>query len=334
MLKKGMLSVILTVALALSMAACGSGGGAASTGGGGGGNKAEAAAGEDFHIAYAAVTTSLAPWVVALANEFEAMCRNNGWEYDMYDGEGNPTVQTEQINSIIADGDVDLLVLFPVDSEMGVQYVTDLNAAGIDVITMGSDVSEAGQAYVKCYVGPDQERMIGYDTDFIKDSFGADTPLNYVILSGFDMQYDYIVRERAVNDGFAGTAYNQLDVSYCGASRDAAMENMSNYLVAYDDIDFVVCLSDEFALGAIQAIEAAGKIDDITVVSVECFQASIPLVKEGKLDQTVTMTGKDVVAKLDEVVKAYLAGETLDYYQYSVIEPVTMDNADAVSPEY
>jgi ribose transport system substrate-binding protein len=332
MMKKRMLAITLIAALALSMAACGGGG--SGTGESGGDRAATGESGGDFHIAYAAVTTSLAPWVVALANEFKSMCESNGWIYDVYDGEGNPTVQTEQINSIIADGDVDMVVLFPVDSEIGVQYVTDLNAAGIDVITMGSDVSEAGQGFVKCYVGPDQEQMIAYTTDYVKDTFGADTPLNYVILSGFDMQYDYIVRERAVNTGFEDTAYNQLDVSYCGASRDAAMENTANYLVAYDDIDLVVCLSDEFALGAVQAIEAAGRIDDITVVSIECFRASIPLIKEGKLDLTVTMTGKDVIAKLDEVVKAYLAGDALDYYQYSKIEAVTADNADSVSPEY
>jgi ribose transport system substrate-binding protein len=334
MLKKRIFSIVSVVVLALSMVACGGGGGGAAETGGNDESQVSADGGGDFHIAYAAVTTSLAPWVVALANEFETMCKDKGWEYDVYDGEGNPAVQTEQINSIIADGNVDLVVLFPVDSEVGVQYVKDLSAAGIDVITMGSDVSEAGQEYVKCHVGPDQPSMIGYTTDYIKDTFGADAALNYVILSGWDMQYDYIVREQAVNDDFADTAYNQLDVSYCGASRDTAMENMANYLVAYDDIDFVVCLSDEFALGAIQAIEAAGKIDDIDVVSVECFRASIPLIKEGKLDLTVTMTGKDVIAKLTEVLDTYLAGDTLDYYQYSKIEPVTKDNADAVSPEY
>jgi ribose transport system substrate-binding protein len=287
-----------------------------------------------FHVAYAAVTTSLAPWVVALANEFGEMGKRNGWEYDVYDGEGNPTVQTEQINSIISDGEVDMVVLFPVNGEVGVQYVKDLSAAGIDVITMGSDVAADGQSLVKCYVGPDQVGMVNITTDYIKETYGPDKPLNYVILSGFDAQYDYILREKAVNDGFAGAKYNQLAVSYCGASRDVAMEKMANYLVTYDNIDFVACLSDEFALGAIQAIDEAGKTGQIPVVSIECFKASIPMIKEGKLAITVTMTGRNTILKLEEVLKAYLKGETLAYNQYSLIEPVTKATADSVSPEY
>jgi len=289
---------------------------------------------KDFHVAYAAVTTSLAPLVVALANEFGEMCKRNGWKYDMYDGEGNPTVQTEQINSIISDGDVDLVVLFPVDSEVGVQYVKDLRAAGIDVITMMSDVTADGQALVKCYVGPNQASMMNIVTGYIKETFGPDKPLNYVILSGFDIQYDYFLREKAVNDGFAGTKYNQLAVSYCGASRDVAMEKMANYLVTYNNIDFVACLSDEFALGAIQAIDEAGKTGKITVVSIECFKASIPMIKEGKLAITVTMTGRNTILRLEEVLKAYLRGETLDYNQFSLVEPVTKATADSVFPEY
>jgi ribose transport system substrate-binding protein len=288
----------------------------------------------DFHVAYSAVTTSLAPWVVALANEFGEMCKRNGWEYDIYDGEGNPTVQTEQINSIISDGEVDMVVLFPADGEVGVQYAKDLTAAGIDVITMGSDVAADGHALVKNYVGPNQAGMVNIATDYIKEVYGPDKPLNYVILSGFDVQYDYVLREKAVNDGFAGTKYNQLAVAYCGASRDVAMEKMANYLVTYNNIDFVVCLSDEFALGAIQAIDEAGKTGQITVVSIECFKASIPMIKEGKLAITVTMTGRNTVLRLEEVLKSYLRGETPEYNQFSLIEPVTTATADSVSLEY
>jgi ribose transport system substrate-binding protein len=263
------------------------------------------------------------------------MCKRNGWQYDLYDGEGNPAVQTEQINSIISDGEADLVILFPVDSEVGVQYVKDLNAAGIEVITMGADIGLEGQGLVKCYVGPDQPGMVNFATDYIKETFGPDEPLKYVILSGFDVQYDYMIREKAVNDSFADTNYTQLAVSYCGASRNTAMERMANYLVTYNDIDFVVCLSDEFALGAIQAIDEAGKGGEITVVSIECFKASIPMIKEGKLAITVTMTGRNTILKLEEVLKSYLKGEPLQqYHQFSVIEPVTKENADSVSPEY
>lgn len=289
---------------------------------------------ENLKIAYAAVTTSLAPWVIALANNMQEMCDRNGWTLTMYDGEGNPSTQTEQINSIIADHDVDLVILFPADSEVGITYVQQLNAAGIPVLTLGSDVTEAGQAGTLCYVGPSQDALVKYGADYIIDKFGKDTALDYVILSGWDAQYDYKLREAAVNADFADTNYNQLAVKYCGASRDTAFEEMSNLLTTYDKIDFVFALSDEFALGAIQAIAQAGRTDEITVVSLEAFQEGLNAVENGTLAVTVTMRADKVIDKLEEVLTALIAGETLAHAQPSEIVGVTIDNVKDVSVEY
>lgn len=324
-MKKRILALALVCAVALTATACG--GGSSSAGG---------AAGEEkqYHVVYSAVTTNLAPWPIEIAKNFEEMCKRNNWKYDVYDGEGNPQLQTEHIASIISDGEADLVVLFPAVSDVATQYVKDLTAAGIDVITLASDVSPDGQSMVKCYVGPDQYAMIKYGADYIINKFGKDSALNYVVLSGFEVQNDYQEREKAMNTSFADTNYNQLAINYCGASRDVAMEQMASYLITYDNIDFIFCFSDEFALGAIQALDQAGKTGQIPIVSAECFKESIPALKEGKMDLTVTMTGKNVVLKLEESIKALREGKTLDYYQASVIEPVTKDNADSVSPEY
>jgi len=290
---------------------------------------------ENLHAAYAAVTTSLAPWPIALVNSMQKVFDENGWTLDVYDGEGSPATQTEQINSIISDGEVDLVILFPADSEVGVTYVQQLNAAGIPVITLGSDVTGDGQSGVVCYVGPNQEELVSYGANYIKDTFGTEEELNYVILSGWEAQYDYVLREAAVNKFFEGTPYNQLAVKYCGASRDTALEEMNNLLTAHDDIDFVFALSDEFALGAIQAIDQAGRSDEITVVSMEAFSEGISAVEEGTLAVTVLMRGDKVVEKLAEVLQALTTGGSIDgYEQNSELVEITIDNASAMKAEY
>ena len=140
--------------------------------------------------------------------------------------------------------------------------------------------------------------------------------------------YDYIVREAAVNEFFAGKGYNQLSVKYCGASRDNAYEEMSALLVANKNIDFVFALSDEFALGGIQAIKEAGyKPGQISVVSLEAFIGSMTQLKEGWMQITVTQTGSDIINKLDEVIGSWMKGEAIDYSQLSVGTPITKANA-------
>ncbi len=326
---KKLLALVLACALVLSLAGC-SGSSKTTPTASGSESAAPSASSvalpKDFTLAYAAVTTNLAPWVKAIADTMQQRCDSNGWKLITYDGKGDVNTQTDQIASIISDKEADLVVLFPVNSDTGITYVKDLTNVGIPVITLGSDVSPDGQSMVKCYVGPDQKAMIKLDTDYIIKLFGETAEKNYVILSGFQGQFDYIVREQAVKDDFASTKLNLLDVAYCGASRDTAMEKMTTYLNTYDNIDFVFCLSDEFALGAIQAIDAAGKTGKIHVVSVEAFKASLQAISDGKLDQTVTMKGADVVAKLIEIIPQVMVGNEIDYYQASESKAINKDN--------
>lgn len=319
---KKLLSLVLVCVLMLALAACG---GSTTTTSASPAASA-AALPKDFTIAYAAVTTNLAPWVKAIADTMQQMCDKNGWKLITYDGKGDVNTQTDQIASIISDKEANLVVLFPVNSDTGVTYVKDLTAAGMSVITLGSDVSPDGQSMVKCYVGPDQKAMVKYGADYLIKLFGTTTEKNYVILSGWQGQYDYVVREQAVKDDLAGTKFSLLDVAYCGASRDTALEKMTTYLNTYNNIDFVFALSDEFALGAIQAIDAAGKTGQIRIVSLEAFKDSLQAIKDGKMDLTVSMKGADVVAKLIEIVPKVMAGEKVDYYQASTTNVITKDN--------
>ncbi|NTV89151.1 MAG: sugar ABC transporter substrate-binding protein, partial [Clostridiales bacterium] len=289
----------------------------------------------DFHVAYAAVTTSLAPWVIALAKNFEEMCKAKGWKYSIYDGMGDVTTQTEQINSIISDGEADLVILFPADSEVGVTYVQQFKDANIPVITLGSDVKEAGQANVKCYVGPNQREMVDYMSDYVIKKLGTTDEQNVVCISGWQAQYDYIVREDEMKKKFeAAPNYKILATEYAGASRADAKTIMEKFLVAYPDIDVVFCMSDEFALGAIVALEAANKLDKVTIVSLEGFQEGFDAIKAGKMDMTVTMTAANVISKLGEVIEPVMTGAKVDYLQYSKVEAVTKENVANFKGEY
>jgi ABC-type sugar transport system substrate-binding protein len=291
--------------------------------------------GDKFKVVYAAVTTSLAPYVIVIANAFEEMCKRNDWDYEVYDGEGNPTVQTEQIDNIAADGDADLCVLFPVDSAVAVSYVKKLSEADITTFTLVSDVTEEGQSFVPYFITNDNPAYGKAQADYAIEKFGADAGLNYVILSGWQAQLDYQYRENGVLDGLKDTNYNHLNTAYCGASRDTAMETMAQYITTYgDDLDIVFCLSDEFALGAIQAIDAAGLTGKITVLSMEIFKESVDMIKQGKMDMSITQSGVELVGVLENTIKSWLSGEIIDRVQYLDGTIVTKENVDTVTPEY
>jgi ribose transport system substrate-binding protein len=62
---------------------------------------------------------------------------------------------------------------------------------------------------------------------------------------------------------------------------------MENLLEAYPDIDAVFAQNDEMALGAIEAIKAAGKLGKIIVVGFDAIPDAIEAVKKGEMAATI-----------------------------------------------
>lgn len=329
---KKFFALVLSLAMVVSLAACGSSSassGDTSSSAGSGDASATAEVPEDLTIAFLNVTDSLAPFPQYILEDFQAICDENGWTLLDYDGQGDVNTQTDQVNSVISDGEADLALLFCVDSDAGVTYVQDLTDAGIPVITFGSDVSEDGRDVVSCFVGPDQDDLVQQETSYIIDELGTDSDAGYIVLSGFEGQYDYIAREAALTDCFADTQFQMLgDVQHCGASRDTAMEDTTTLLNQYkDQVKFIVCLSDEFALGAIQAVSDAGMTGQVEIISVEAFQESLQQIEDGNMSATVTMTSQAVADKLGEVIPKVIAGDKVDYQQNIEQTLITKDNA-------
>jgi ABC-type sugar transport system substrate-binding protein len=334
---KKFVALLLAFVMMLSLAACGS----SDTSGDdtssddstvsedqGEGDDATVEVPEDITIAFLNVTDSLAPFPQYILEDLQAICDENGWTLLDYDGQGDVNTQTDQVASVISDGEADIALLFSVDSDAGVGYVEDLTNAGIPVVTFGSDVSESGRDNVACFVGPNQDDLVEQTTGYIIDKLGSDSDAGYIVLSGFEGQYDYIAREAALENCFADCSFTLLgDVQHCGASRDTAMESATTLLNQYgDQVKFIVALSDEFALGAVQAVDSCGLTGQVDIISMEAFNESLSKISDGSISSTVTMTSQAVADKLAEVIPQVLSGASLDYQQYIEQNLVTADN--------
>lgn len=335
---KKIMAIILAVSLMLVMASCTSGTTATSptTGTSGAATALQPKNGSKFKIVYAAVTTSLAPWTVALADNFQKQCDDNGWDCEIYDGMGDQQKQASQIDTVITNSDsVDLCVIFPTDPNSGATYAQKLSEAGVPVIMLNCDIAAESQQYAKAYVGPDNAKMTGELVKYVETKLGADKALNYVCISGVQVQQDYIEREKGLAAEIANTKYTQLgSTQYAMSDRSKAKTYMESFLTQYPNIDVFFGLSDDLTLGGIQAIEAAGKTSDITVVSIDGMNEAFQAIKDGKLDMTVQNPASEFMSKFAEVSKKLFNGDSVDYYQYTTYNVITKDNVDQFTPEY
>ncbi|MDV3428547.1 MAG: substrate-binding domain-containing protein, partial [Bacillota bacterium] len=112
--------------------------------------------------------------------------------------------------------------------------------------------------------------------------------------------------------------------------RATAMKVMENILQANPEIDGVYAANDEMALGCLEAIEAAGRLDKITLIGCDDIDDTKTAIKAGKVEATIAeppfYLGKSAV----ETALKSLKGETVEKHLILPSTLITKANVDTV----
>ena len=140
-------------------------------------------------------------------------------------------------------------------------------------------------------------------------------------------------RADGFNEAIAGTQIETIDSQTGDFTRDGGKKVMEGFLQKYgvDGIDLVFAHNDDMALGAIEAIEAAGGKPgtDIKIVSIDAVKDGMQALVDGKINYIVECNPLlgDYAADL---VKKVLAGETVEKQNYGKDGSFTQEQAKAV----
>jgi ABC-type sugar transport system substrate-binding protein len=103
---------------------------------------------------------------------------------------------------------------------------------------------------------------------------------------------------------------------------------MENWVQLNSQINAVVAHNDEMALGAYDALKAAGKADNIFIIGIDGIAAAFQSVKDGGLTASILQDSKTIAERsIDAAIKLANGGtvEKLDDIPYAL---VTKDNVD------
>ncbi len=112
-------------------------------------------------------------------------------------------------------------------------------------------------------------------------------------------------------------------------SRDKAQDLMTNWISSGEEFDAVFGNNDEMAIGAIQAMKAAGiSMDDVVVGGVDATQDALVSMKAGEMDVTVfqDLAGQGA-GSIDTALKL-ANGEEVDQTVFIPFKLVTPENID------
>ena len=118
-----------------------------------------------------------------------------------------------------------------------------------------------------------------------------------------------------------------IDEQTANWSRDEAQDLMTNWLSSGEPFDFVLANNDEMAIGAIQAMKAAGiDMADVQVGGVDASQDALLAMQAGDYDVTVFQDAFGQGAGSVDTALALARGETVDQKVYIPFQLVTPDN--------
>ena len=119
-----------------------------------------------------------------------------------------------------------------------------------------------------------------------------------------------------------------IDEQTANWSRDEAQDLMTNWLSSGEEFQFVLANNDEMAIGAIQAMKAAGMdMADVQVGGVDASQDALLAMQAGDYDVTVFQDAFGQGAGSVDTAIALANGESVDqkvYIPFVLVTPANM----------
>lgn len=265
-------------------------------------------------------------FITLMVEGMEEKADELGCDLVMLDAQNDAQNQITQVENLIAQN-VDIIVVAAVDSDAIVPALDMCEEAGIPLVGVNMLINTEEPYH---YVGPDDVLAGELEMQNAIDAIGGEG--NVVILEGPIGQSAQIQRlEGNMNilKKYEGKV-ELLAQQTANWSREEALSLVENWIETFGGkIDAVVAQNDEMALGAIQALEAAGVKDKVVVTAVDAIKDGCNAVKEGKLLGTVyqdaALEGQEAVQKAFDVLEGKVTEKKLDYIDMPWI---TTENVD------
>ena len=295
-------------------------------------------------MAQGAAAQTVAVSMARFDDNFLTVLRNGMEEYagtlegvdlQIEDAQNDVAKQLDQINNFVASG-VDAIIVNPVDTSATQAMSDAAAAAGVPLVYVNREpVNVDTLPDNQAFVASDERESGTLETKEVCRLFkeaGKTEASVYVIMGELSNQ---AAQQRTqdihdvIDSGECGVTLNIIDKQTSNWMRDEAQNLMTNWLSSGAEFDGVIANNDESAIGAIQAMKAAGiDMKEVVVGGVDATQDALQAMQAGDLDVTVFQDaagqGK---GSLDAALKL-AKGEAVEQKVYIPFQLVTPANID------
>lgn len=257
----------------------------------------------------------------------------SGVNLQIEDAQTDISKQRSQVDNFIASG-VDAIIMTLADTSAAPGISEAAEKAGIPLVYLNLEPDNVGTLPEKqAYVGSketDAGRLGGEAAcSLLKEKSKADNAQVYILMGDLAHQAS---RDRTASFKTALTSGDCKGVTIADEqsaawARTNAMDMTTNWITAGQPIDVVFANNDEMAIGAIQALKAAGvSMDDVIVIGIDATQDGLASMAAGDLDATVFQNAKGQSASAVDAAVALSRGDAVEKQVMVPFELVTPKN--------
>ena len=243
--------------------------------------------------------------------------------------------QIKAIRSYIAQK-VDVIAFSPVVETGWDAVLQEAKTANIPVILTDRAVDSKDTSLYKSFIGSDFVVEGEKAGDWLVKEFeGKPGPVNIVQLEGTTGSAPANDRKSGFESKIKADAKFKVIASQTGEfTRAKGKEVMEAFLKANKDIDVLYAHNDDMGLGAIEAIEAAGKKPgtDIKIITVDAVKDGMQALADGKINFIVECSPL-LGPQLMDLVKKVKAGETVEQRVLTEEGTFNQEQAKAALPD-
>ncbi len=226
-------------------------------------------------------------YFTAVQTGVQTACDEPGCEMISFDPQNDPTKQASQIEDMIASG-IDALVYIPYDSAGAHTVLQTCRDAGVKVINVDNVITEDDYELVDGIIASDNTQLGYLSGQWVAENHpdGAN-----ILIVHLQTAESCIINVEGFWSGIKDNVSNadafvEVQVVEGEGATDAAFNVVSDALQAHDDIDVIYCINDTSALGAVQAVEEAGKAGSIDILGKDGAPIGKHAIKDGTMVQS------------------------------------------------
>ncbi|GAA1742619.1 ABC transporter substrate-binding protein [Luedemannella helvata] len=310
--------------LATGLAACGDGEGGS---GGGGADDGQ------IVLGFSQVGAE-SGWRTANTDSIKKSAEAAGIKLQFSDAQQKQENQIKAIRSFIQQK-VDVIAFSPVVESGWDTVLKEAKDANIPVILTDRAVDSQDTSLYKTFLGSDFVKEGKLSGEWLVEQYkGKTDPVNIVELQGTTGSAPANDRKKGFADAIAAAPNLKVIASQTGDfTRAGGKQVMEAFLKAHKDIDVLFAHNDDMGLGALEAIEAAGKVPgkDIIIITIDAVKDGMQALADGKFN-FIAECSPLLGPQLMDLVKKVHAGEAVEPRIVTEETTFTQEQAKAALP--